>query len=121
MYGGDGPACFEFLHGESCRGADALWREVGAAELRRKRHGKTSGVGGCNQLFGIRSRGVFKPRLERIFCVGENSAGGGNCPLPIFQTALPNRACFAFHCYLLKLRMKKEVRNYCKRSEGKLP
>src|SRR5437870_5252351 len=49
----DRPAAVALLEVDFCRGVDALDGEAGPTQLKGERHGKTSGMGGTEQLLRI--------------------------------------------------------------------
>src|SRR5713226_604299 len=49
------------------------------------------------EFFRIRANAVFKARAERVLRLFEDAAIRRNRALPIFQTTLPYRGCFALH------------------------
>src|SRR2546429_9036576 len=70
---------------------------AGVAELRGERHRETAGVRRGEELFRIGADPILKPRAERVLRLLQHPTIRRNRALPIFQTALPNRGCFALH------------------------
>src|SRR6266851_6440567 len=101
---GDAEAVSDFFEGDGGGGFKFLRGETGIAELRGKRHGEAARVRGGEQLFGIGAHAVFKTGAERILCLFQRAAIGGNGALTAFQIALPDGARFALHARSPSLR-----------------
>src|ERR1700723_1135202 len=93
----DCPARVEFFKRDRGFGAKTLRREVQRAEVGRKSHGKTAGVGCGNQLLGVGALSVFKARGEGIRSVCENPARGRYRSLSVFQRAFPDGCPCSLH------------------------
>src|SRR3984885_14322840 len=95
------PARIKLLHSQRHVGADALRRQIRAAQLRRKRHRKARRVRRRNQLLRIRPGPVLESRNKRILRIFQHSAWRRNRSLPVLQSTLPHCASLAFHRVLL--------------------
>ena len=72
-------------------------RRAVARERARQGHRVAAGVGGGDQLFGVRPRAVFEPRLERIR-PDPRAAADRHRPLAAHDVAFPNRCtCSLWH------------------------
>jgi hypothetical protein len=86
------PGLFEINRG----GRVDLFRSVPRfAQFRREGHGKTTGMGGADQLLRIRPRCVFETRAERVTPF-KGPTSKPNFPLAVGQATFPN--CFCFSC-----------------------
>src|SRR6266403_5070110 len=87
----------ELVERNCCSRRELACRQAGVAELRGERHRETAGVRRGEELFRIGADPILKPRAERVLRLLQHTTIRRNRALPIFQTALPNRGCFALH------------------------
>src|SRR6266851_2345014 len=87
----------ELVERNGCSRLELACGHAGVAELRGERHRETAGVRRGEELFRIGADPILKPRAERVLRLLQHATIRRNRALPIFQTALPNRGCFALH------------------------
>src|SRR5215470_1676569 len=97
----DGESGFLLFQSDGSGGVESLRSHAGVTELRRKRHGETSGVSRRDQLLRIGSWLRFKTSAEGIWRVFENAAGCRDRALAVLQPAAPMCACVSLHQNLL--------------------
>jgi hypothetical protein len=93
----DGEAIADLLERNRGRRLKPGGSHARAAQLGGKRHRKSTGVCGSEELLGICAHPVFKARAVGVLRLLQDAAIGRNRAPPIFQTALPNCGCFALH------------------------
>lgn len=76
---------------------DAVGREPGFAEHGGEGHRETPGVGGGDELFGVGAGAVFEAGAEGVGSIVERAAGGGEGAFALFEGAVPDGGCSAFH------------------------
>src|ERR1700719_1677207 len=94
---GDGKTVAYFSEGNGRGGFQFLRGHTSAAELPGERHGKTSGVRGGQQLFGIGADSIFKTSAEGILSLLQHTAVGGQSTFAVLESAGPHCRCFAIH------------------------
>src|SRR5260370_14798958 len=95
----DGEAIPDFFERYGCGRLKPAGRHSRSAQLGGKRHRKSTGVRGCEELLGICAHTVFKARAVGVLRLLQDAAVCRNRALPIFQSALPNRRCLALHAF----------------------
>ena len=88
---------FHLLKLHAGGGFERLRREIRCGKLTAQRHGEAARVRGGDQLLGVGADAIFKPRAEGILGVFEGRALGADAALAVFQSAMPDGACCAFH------------------------
>src|SRR5579863_6346544 len=94
---GDGESAVFLLQTDGAGGFQIFGLKSGAGKLSRKGHGETARVSGREQFFGVSSRALLEPAVERIRCVGKSSARHRDSALPALQISLPLCACYTLH------------------------
>jgi hypothetical protein len=94
---GDSEAGIEFFKRYGGCGLNGLGRHAGIAELARKGHAETAGVGGGDQLFRVGAGLRFKTGGKRIWRAFQDSAGRSERAFAVFQSATPMCACIPLH------------------------
>src|SRR5260370_36907757 len=87
------------LHRHGGGGIDAVRGTAGFSQLRRQSQREAAGMRGGDQFLGIGAHTVLEPRAERILRIRECATSGGYCSLSALEISLPNRGCFALHCF----------------------
>src|SRR5262249_29980407 len=76
------------LEVDAGRRVDRVRGVSGALEAGGERHREATGVGGADQLLGIRSRAVLEARGERVLAL-EGAASQAHGPFALLETAFP--------------------------------
>src|SRR5882757_3002308 len=93
----DAEAVADLFQAYGSSGLQLLCRQTGATELRRKRHGETSGMRRGKKFFRVGAHTVLEARAERILCLLQDAAIRGYGAFAGLEIALPDGACFTLH------------------------
>jgi len=97
MYRRDRPVSLDLIQGERRLRGQFVRRKPFCAQKGRECHRKAARMSRSDQLLGVCADAVFKPGGKRIRRLFENAAGSRQRAFALFEIAVPNGGCGAFH------------------------